>query len=133
MIFTTLDKREVVLAMKLMIEADAVHHPSEKLMFDCIYNSLNISNTEGLAIMDYFVETQNNKGAIEKHLSTISRWSLDKKKDLISILTVMATIDKNIDDKESKLLTQYRINCGLDYEGFSFLEAMKNAKKFIIK
>ena len=48
-------------------------------------------------------------------------------------LDLLKQVDKNIDDKESKLLTQYRINCGLDYEGFSFLEAMKNAKKFIIK
>lgn len=101
MAFNTLDKKEVVLAMKLMMEADNIQHPSEKLIFDCIYKSLAISNEEGLSIMNYFKETQRDMAtSLRKHLSTIGSWSLEKKKDLISILTVMATIDKNIDERE---------------------------------
>ena len=134
MIFSKLDKREVILALKFMIEADNISHPSEKALFDCIYNSLDISTEEGLSIMNYFKESQNNMVAsLKNHLSTISSWTLKKRKDLISILTVMATIDKNIDERESKLLTQYRITCGLSYEDYSMLEAMQDAKKYIIK
>lgn len=134
MAFNNLDKREVILAAKFMIEADNVNHPSEKAMFDCLYNSLNISNEEGLSIMNYFKEAQRDMvTSLKKHLSIIGSWSLEKKKDLISILTVMAAIDKNIDERESKLLTQYRITCGLDYTDYSMLEAMQDAKKFIIR
>ena len=86
MIFSRLDKKEVVLAMKFMIEADNINHPSEKALFDCIYNSLNISTEEGLSIMNYFKETRNDMvTSLKNHLSTISNWSLDKKKNLISI------------------------------------------------
>ena len=121
-------------AMKFMIEADNINHPSEKALFDCVYNSLDISNEEGLSIMNYFKDAQNDMViSLKNHLSTISSWNLDKKKNLISILTVMATIDKNIDERESKLLTQYRITCGLSYEDYSMLEAMQDAKKYIIK
>lgn len=134
MIFSRLDKKEVVLAMKFMIEADNINHPSEKALFDCIYNSLNISTEEGLSIMNYFKETRNDMvTSLKNHLSTISNWSLDKKKNLISILTVLATIDKNIDEREEKLLTQYRLTCGLSYTDYSLLEAMQDAKKYIIK
>ena len=134
MIFSSLDKKEVILAMKFMIEADNINHPSEKTLFDCVYSSLDISNEEGLSIMNYFKDAQNDMViSLKNHLSTISSWTLDKKKNLISILTVMATIDKNIDERESKLLTQYRITCGLSYEDYSMLEAMQDAKKYIIK
>lgn len=134
MVFSNLDKREVLLAVKLMIEADNVKHPSEKALFDCLYNSLDISNEEGFSIMNYFKETQHDMGtSFKKHLSTIRNWSLEKKKDLISILTVMAAIDKDVDERENKLLTQYRITCGLDYKDYSMLEAMQDAKKYIIK
>lgn len=134
MVFSNLDKREVLLAVKFMIEADSVNHPSEKAMFDCLYNSLNISTEEGLSIMNYFKETQSDMvTSLKKHLSTIGSWSLEKRKDLIAILTVMAAIDKNVDEREGKLLTQYRIACGLDYTNYSMLEAMQDAKKYIIR
>ena len=45
----------------------------------------------------------------------------------------MAAIDKDVDERENKLLTQYRITCGLDYKDYSMLEAMQDAKKYIIK
>ena len=133
MAFTNLDKREVILAMKFMIEADGINHPSEKALFDCIYNSLNISNEEGLAIMNYFKEAKNDMVlSLRKHLDTIGRWSLEKRKDLISILTVTAFIDKNLDNRENELLKQYRIACGLSYTDYSMLDAMQDAKKYII-
>ena len=134
MAFTNLDKREVILAMKFMIEADGINHPSEKALFDCIYNSLNISNEEGLAIMNYFKEAKNDMViSLKKHLDTIGLWTLEKRKDLISILTVTAFIDKNLDNRENRLLEQYRIACGLDYNDYSMLDAMQDAKKHIIR
>ena len=75
MAFNKLDKREVVLAMKFMSEADNINHPSEKALFDCIYNSLDISTEEGLSIMNYFKETRNDMvTSLKNHLSTISNW-----------------------------------------------------------
>ncbi len=134
MTFNASDKKEIVFAMKLMMEADNVQHPTEKLMFDCIYKSLNISDEEGLVIMKHFKECQKDLAtSLIKHLSIVSSWPLEKKKDLISILTVMATIDKNIDKTENQLLTRYRITCGIDYTDYSLVEAMQDAKKYIIK
>ena len=133
MAFSNLDKKEVILAMKMMMEADNIIHPSEKALFDCIYKSLNISNEEGLVIMNYFIETkQDIATSLKRHLDIIGSWSLEKRKDLISILTVTAFIDKKLDDYENKLLTQYRIACGLNYTDYSMLDAMKDAKKYII-
>ncbi len=133
MAFSNLDKKEVILAMKMMMEADNISHPSEKALFDCIYKSLNISNEEGLVIMNYFIETkQDIATSLKRHLDIIGSWSLEKRKDLISILTVTAFIDKKLDDNENKLLTQYRIACGLNYTDYSMLDAMKDAKKYII-
>lgn len=133
MAFSNLDKKEVILAMKMMVEADNISHPSEKALFDCIYKSLNISNEEGLVIMNYFIETkQDIATSLKRHLDIIGSWSLEKRKDLISILTVTAFIDKKLDDNENKLLTQYRIACGLNYTDYSMLDAMKDAKKYII-
>ena len=133
MAFSNLDKKEVILAMKMMMEADNISHPSEKALFDCIYKSLNISNKEGLVIMNYFIETkQDIATSLKRHLDIIGSWSLEKRKDLISILTVTAFIDKKLDDNENKLLTQYRIACGLNYTDYSMLDAMKDAKKYII-
>lgn len=133
MAFSNLDKKEVILAMKMMMEADNISHPSEKALFDCIYKSLNISNEEGLVIMNYFIETkQDITTSLKRHLDIIGSWSLEKRKDLISILTVTAFIDKKLDDNENKLLTQYRIACGLNYTDYSMLDAMKDAKKYII-
>ncbi len=133
MAFSNLDKKEVILAMKMMMEADNISHPSEKALFDCIYKSLNISNEEGLVIMNYFIETkQDIATSLKRHLDIIGSWSLEKRKDLISILTVTAFIDKKLDDYENKLLTQYRIACGLNYTDYSMLDAMKDAKKYII-
>ena len=133
MVFSNLDKKEVILAMKMMIEADNISHPSEKALFDCIYKSLNISTEEGLAIMNYFIETKQDIATyLKRHLDIIGSWSLEKRKDLISILTVTAFIDKKLDDNENKLLTQYRIACGLNYTDYSMLDAMKDAKKYII-
>lgn len=133
MAFSNLDKKEVILAMKMMMEADNISHPSEKALFDCIYKSLNISNEEGLVIMNYFIETkQDIATSLKRHLDIIGSWSLEKRKDLISILTVTAFIDKKLDDNENKLLTQYRIVCGLNYTDYSMLDAMKDAKKYII-
>ena len=133
MTFNTLEKREIVFAMQLMINADNRKHPSEKLIFDCIYNALNISVEEALSFMSYFSDVQNNTDTIDKHFSAISNWSIDKRKDLISILTVLATIDKNVDDRENKLLVNYRIACGLSYTDYSMLEAMQDVKKYIVK
>lgn len=133
MAFSNIDKKEVILAMKMMMEADNISHPSEKALFDCIYKSLNISNEEGLVIMNYFIETkQDIATSLKRHLDIIGSWSLEKRKDLISILTVTAFIDKKLDDNENKLLTQYRIACGLNYTDYSMLDAMKDAKKYII-
>ena len=133
MVFSNLDKKEVILAMKMMIEADNISHPSEKTLFDCIYKSLNISTEEGSAIMNYFIETKQDIATyLKRHLDIIGSWSLEKRKDLISILTVTAFIDKKLDDNENKLLTQYRIACGLNYTDYSMLDAMKDAKKYII-
>lgn len=133
MVFSNLDKKEVILAMKMMIEADNISHPSEKALFDCIYKSLNISTEEGSAIMNYFIETKQDIATyLKRHLDIIGSWSLEKRKDLISILTVTAFIDKKLDDNENKLLTQYRIACGLNYTDYSMLDAMKDAKKYII-
>ena len=133
MVFTNLDKREVVLAMKLMVEADGVNHSSEKALFDCIYNSLNISNEEGLVIMNYFKEVKNDMAlSLKRHLDTIGCWTLEKRKDLISILTVTAFIDRNLDNRENELIKQYRIACGLSYTDYSILDAMQDAKKYII-
>ena len=133
MAFSNLDKKEVILAMKMMMEADNISHPSEKALFDCIYKSLNISNEEGLVIMNYFIETkQDIATSLKRHLDIIGSWSLEKRKDLISILTVTAFIDKKLDDNENKLLTQYRIACGLNYTDYSMLDAMKDAKKYIV-
>ena len=133
MAFSNLDKKEVILAMKMMMEADNISHPSEKALFDCIYKSLNISNEEGLVIMNYFIETkQDIATSLKRHLDIIGSWSLEKRKDLISILTVTAFIDKKLDDNENKLLTQYRIACGLNYTDYSMLDAIKDAKKYII-
>ena len=133
MAFSNLDKKEVILAMKMMMEADNISHPSEKALFDCIYKSLNISNEEGLVIMNYFIETkQDIATSLKRHLDIIGSWSLEKRKDLISILTVTAFIDKKLDDNENKLLTQYRIACGLNYTDYAMLDAMKDAKKYII-
>ncbi len=133
MAFSNIDKKEVILAMKMMMEADNISHSSEKALFDCIYKSLNISNEEGLVIMNYFIETkQDIATSLKRHLDIIGSWSLEKRKDLISILTVTAFIDKKLDDNENKLLTQYRIACGLNYTDYSMLDAMKDAKKYII-
>lgn len=133
MVFTNFDKREVILALKLMIEADNINHPSEQAIFNCIYKALNISNAEGLSIMNYFKETKNDMHAsLKKHLDTVGCWSLEKKKDLIAILTATAFIDKNLDNRENELLKNYRIACGLDYTEYSMLEAMQDAKKYII-
>ena len=133
MAFSNLDKKEVILAMKMMMEADNISHPSEKALFDCIYKSLNISNEEGLVIMNYFIETkQDIATSLKRHFDIIGSWSLEKRKDLISILTVTAFIDKKLDDNENKLLTQYRIACGLNYTDYSMLDAMKDAKKYIV-
>ena len=133
MAFSNLDKKEVILAMKMMMEADNISHPSEKALFDCIYKSLNISTEEGSAIMNYFIETKQDIATyLKRHLDIIGSWSLEKRKDLISILTVTAFIDKKLDDYENKLLTQYRIACGLNYTDYSMLDAMKDAKKYII-
>ena len=133
MAFSNLDKKEVILAMKMMMEADNISHPSEKALFDCIYKSLNISTEEGSAIMNYFIETKQDIATyLKRHLDIIGSWSLEKRKDLISILTVTAFIDKKLDDNENKLLTQYRIACGLNYTDYSMLDAMKDAKKYII-
>lgn len=134
MSFSNLDKREVILAMKFMMEADNINHPSEKAIFDCIYKSLNISDAEGLSIMEYFKEIKIDMvSSLKKHFSTISNWCLEKRKDLISILTVTAFIDNKLDDKENELLIKYRITCGLDYTDYSMLEAMQDAKKYIIQ
>ena len=70
--------------------------------------------------------------SLRKHLDTIGRWSLEKRKDLISILTVTAFIDKNLDNRENEVLKQYRIACGLSYTDYSMLDAMQDAKKYII-
>ena len=133
MTFNTFEKREFVFAMQLMINADNIKHPSEKLIFDRIYDELNIGTEEGLSFMNYFLEVQNNLDTIDKHFSAIGNWSIDKRKYLISILTVLAIIDKNVDDKENKLLINYRIACALSYEDYSIQEAVQDAKKYIVK
>ena len=133
MIFNTQEKKAIVLAMKAMIDADNVRHPNEKLIYDCIYNSLNISYDESISIMAFVTDSYYNSDIVDEHLTIIANMEMDKKKDVISILTTLAAIDKNIDDRENDLLTQYRIVCDLPYTKYSFLEAMQNAKKYIVK
>lgn len=131
MIFSSQEKKAIVLAMKLMIDADHVRHPNEKLIYDCIYKSLNISYDESIAIMAFMSSFIDD--AINEHFSIIANMDIEKKKDVISILTTLAAIDKHIDNSENELLTQYRLVCELPYTKYSLLEAMQNAQKYIVK
>lgn len=130
MTFTLLEKKAIVLAMQRMIAADNISHPNEKVVFDRVYESLNISGEEGLSFLNELITMQIN---MSDHYSTISNMDLEKRKDLISILTVMATIDRDLDEREKDILSEYRLFCDLPYTKYSLLEALKNANKYILR
>ena len=124
--FTTNEKKAIVFAMNAMVNADGYKHPNEKNLYNVIYQSLNIDSREASSIMAYMLDASNpllGNSAFEEHIDVIRGMNIDKKKDLISILTTLAAIDGNIDNNENQLLTHE----------YSTTDAVKNATKFIIK
>ncbi len=134
--FTTNEKKAIVFAMNAMVNADGYKHPNEKNLYNVIYQSLNIDSREASSIMAYMLDASTSllgNSAFEEHLDVIRGMNIEKKKDLISILTTLAAIDGNIDNNENQLLTHYRIVCDLPYTEYSTTDAVKNATKFIIR
>lgn len=115
--------------MQLMMSVDGISHPAKKRIFDNVYKSLNISYEEGLSFLNYSKSSQIN---MDEHYSIISKMDLEKKKDLISILTVLSTIGKDFNNEKSELLTGHRAFCDLTYKEYSMLQALLDAKKYIV-
>ena len=105
-------------------------HPSKKRIFDSVYKTLNVSYDEGISFLSYINSSQINW---DEHYSVIQKMDIEKKKSLISVLTVLATIGNGFQDKKAELLTGYRACCDLSFATFSTLDAVMTASKFILK
>ena len=129
MIFSTIEKREFVLAMNSMIAIEGPH-PSKKRIFDSVYKTLDINYDEGISFLSYI-----NSPRIDwdEHYSIIQKMDIDKKKGVVSILTVLATIGDGCKNEKIELLTGYRACCDLSYATFSTLDAVITASKYITK
>lgn len=129
MTFSTIEKREFILAMQSMIAIDGAH-PSKKRIFDSVYKTLEVNYEEGISFLSY---VNNPRINWDEHYAIIGKWDIEKKKGLISVLTVLSTIGEGFKNEKAELLTGYRACCGLTYAAFSTLDAVLTASKYILK
>ena len=129
MTFNSIEKREFILAIQSMIAIEGPH-PSKKRIFDNVYRTLNVNYDEGISFLSYINSSQINWN---EHYSTIQRMDIEKKKSLISVLTVLSTIGDNFKNEKVELLTAYRACCDLSIATFSTLDAVITASKYILK
>ena len=129
MTFSSIEKREFILAMQSMIAIEGPH-PSKKRIFDNVYRTLNVNYDEGISFLSYINSSQINWN---EHYSIIQRMDIEKKKSLISVLTVLSTIGDDFKNEKVELLTGYRACCDLSIATFSTLDAVITASKYILK
>ncbi len=129
MTFSTIEKREFILAMQSMIAIEGPH-PSKKKIFDSVFKTLDVNYDESISFLSYINNPRINW---DEHYSVIQRMDLEKKKSLISVLTVLSTIGEGCKNEKVELLTGYRACCDLSCTTFSTLDAVMTASKFILK
>ena len=105
-------------------------HPSKKKIFDSVFKTLDVNYDESISFLSYINNPRINW---DEHYSVIQRMDLEKKKSLISVLTVLSTIGEGCEDEKVELLTGYRACCDLSCTTFSTLDAVMTASKFILK
>lgn len=128
MTLSTIEKREFILAMQSMIAIEG-SHPSKKRIFDSVYKVLDVDYSEGISFLNYINGSRINWN---EHYAVIRRMDIEKKKSLISVLTVLSTIGDGFKNEKAELLTGYRACCDLSYAAFSTLDAVITASKYIL-
>ncbi len=131
--YTLEEKKAIVLALKALIDADNNRHPSEANLFNTLFKYL-VKPSEAASVMAYAIDaTIMPEIAFNQHVEVLREMMLWKKKEFISMLTILAIIDNDVDIRETEAICYYRKICEISEQSFSSADAIIHSKTFLPK